>query len=78
MAPTHRLTAIIERSGDTYVSSCPELSLSSHGTTIEEARRHLGEAVDRFLSNLSPSDRQEQIQNEVYVTHLDIDLKRSA
>jgi hypothetical protein len=33
-----RLTAIIEREGDGYVSLCPELDIASQGDSVEQAR----------------------------------------
>ncbi len=33
-----KLTAIIEREGNGYVSLCPELDVASQGDTIEQAR----------------------------------------
>ena len=43
-----RLTAIIQREGDGFVSLCPELDVASQGTTIEEARDNLHAALDLF------------------------------
>ena len=45
MTQTPRLTAIIEREGDGYVSLCPELDVASQGSTVEEATANAGEAV---------------------------------
>ena len=33
-----RLTAIVEREGDRYVSLCPEVDVASQGDTVTEAR----------------------------------------
>ena len=41
-----RLTAIIQREGDGFVSLCPELDIASQGATIEEARDNLHTALD--------------------------------
>ena len=49
-----KLTALIEREGDGYVSLCPELDVASQGKTIEEARDNLREALELFLSRLPP------------------------
>lgn len=43
------MTAIIEREGDGYVSLCPELDIASQGTTIEEARDNLRQALELFF-----------------------------
>jgi predicted RNase H-like HicB family nuclease len=36
-----RLTAIIEREDEGFVSLCPELDIASQGSSIEEARANL-------------------------------------
>lgn len=49
-----KLTAVIEREGEGYVSLCPELEVASQGKTIEEARGNLREAPELFLESASP------------------------
>jgi predicted RNase H-like HicB family nuclease len=39
----------IFKEGDTYVSLCPELNVSSFGDTIEQAKQSLIEAVEAFV-----------------------------
>ncbi len=51
-----RMTAIIEREDDGFVSLCPELDIASQGSTIEEARANLIEALTLFLETASPSE----------------------
>jgi predicted RNase H-like HicB family nuclease len=51
-----QMTAIIEREGDGYVSLCPELDIASQGTTIEEARDNLREALELFFESASPEE----------------------
>ncbi len=53
-----QLTAVIEREGDGFVSTCPELDIVSQGDTIEEARLNLLEAVEGFFEVASPSERR--------------------
>lgn len=72
MRQVRRLTAIIEREGDGYVSLCPDLDIASQGDTIEEARRNLVEAVELFLETASPSEVQERFPSEVYVTPIEV------
>ena len=36
-----QLTAVIEREGNGFVSTCPELDIVSEGDTVEEARLNL-------------------------------------
>jgi predicted RNase H-like HicB family nuclease len=48
-----KLTAIIEREGDGYVSLCPELDIASQGDNVEQARDNLLEALELFFENAS-------------------------
>ena len=51
-----QLTAIIEREADGYTSLCPELDIASQGTTVEEARENLREALELFFEVASPEE----------------------
>ncbi|KAB8319785.1 type II toxin-antitoxin system HicB family antitoxin [Tolypothrix campylonemoides VB511288] len=61
MKQTTQLTATIEREGDGYVSLCPELDIASLGSTIEEARDNLVEALELFFETAAPSEIHEQL-----------------
>jgi predicted RNase H-like HicB family nuclease len=67
-----QLTAIIEREGDGYVSLCPELDIASQGSTIEEARENLREALELFFDTAAPEEIQQRLHEEVYVTRVEI------
>jgi predicted RNase H-like HicB family nuclease len=56
MPNAQRMTAIIEREDDGFVSLCPELDIASQGSTIEEARANLIEALTLFLETASPCE----------------------
>jgi|GraSoiStandDraft_4_1057263.scaffolds.fasta_scaffold1029706_2 predicted RNase H-like HicB family nuclease len=43
------MTAIIEREDEGFVALCPELDVASQGSTIEEARANLIEALTLFF-----------------------------
>ncbi len=62
-----QLTAVIEREGDGYVATCPEVDVVSQGDTVEDARRNLLEAVEGFLETASPSEIQRRLKQETYV-----------
>jgi predicted RNase H-like HicB family nuclease len=64
MQTVHRVTAVIEREGDGYVSLCPELDIASQGDTIEEARDNLQEALDLFFATASSSEIEERFHPE--------------
>jgi len=67
-----QLTAIIEREGDEFVSLCPELDIASQGTSIEEARENLREALELFFETASPEEIHLRLHEEVYVTRLEV------
>jgi predicted RNase H-like HicB family nuclease len=65
---TRRLTALIEREGDGFVSLCPKVDVASQGDTIEEARANLQEALELFFETASESEIAGRLHGEVYVT----------
>jgi predicted RNase H-like HicB family nuclease len=69
---TRQFTAIIEREDDGYVALCPELDIASQGSTIEEARVNLREALELFLETASAEEIEERLREEVYVTRLEV------
>jgi predicted RNase H-like HicB family nuclease len=74
MKKRQQFTAIIEREGDGYVSLCPELDIASQGTTIEEARKNLTEALELFFEHASQSEIKERLHDEVLVTRLEVPI----
>ena len=62
-----QLTAIIEREGDGYVATCPELDVVSQGNTVEDARHSLLEAVEGFFEAASPSEIKRRLKKETYI-----------
>ena len=55
-----KLTAIIEREGDGYVSLCPELDIASQGESVEQAKDNLQEALELFFETASPEELKHQ------------------
>lgn len=72
MKPPQRLTAIIEREDDGFVSLCPELDIASQGATIEEARSNLIEALTLFFETASESEMARRFHSEVFVTQIEV------
>jgi len=72
MQQSRRLTAIIEREGDGYVSLCPELDISSQGDTLEEARANLIEALTLFFETADASEVEERLHSDVFVTQVEV------
>lgn len=68
----YKLTAIIEKGDDGYVSLCPELDIASQGNTIEEARGNLEEALSLFFETASPEEIEGRLSQEIYITPLEV------
>jgi predicted RNase H-like HicB family nuclease len=47
---------------------CPEVDVASQGDTVEEARQNLREAVELFLETADPSEIEDRLHSEIYVT----------
>ena len=60
-------TAIIEKEEDSYVALCPELDVASQGSTVEEAKENLHEAIELFLEHASKSEVAIRLKNEIFI-----------
>jgi predicted RNase H-like HicB family nuclease len=69
-----KLTAIIEREGDGYVSFCPELDIASQGDTIESARDNLREALELFFESASAEEIKQRLRDEVFITQVEVTI----
>jgi predicted RNase H-like HicB family nuclease len=69
---TQKLTAIIEREGDGYVSLCPELDIASQGDTVEHARENLKEALELFFETASSNEIKQRLHGDVFVTQIEV------
>jgi predicted RNase H-like HicB family nuclease len=72
MKREQRLTAIIEREDDGFVALCPEFDIASEGSSIEEARSNLIEALTLFFETASPSEVTRRAHHEVFVTQVEV------
>jgi predicted RNase H-like HicB family nuclease len=70
MAMQQRLTAIIEHEDGGFVSLCPELDIASQGSSIEEARTNLIEALTLFFEVADRSEITRRYHGEVFVTQV--------
>ena len=68
---TNTYTVVIEREGNGYVALCPELDIASQGTTIEEAKANLKEAVELFLECADREEIQRRFHGEIFVTRFE-------
>ena len=62
-----RYNAVFKVEGETIVSTCPELEITSQGGDIREALRNLERAVRSYLDTADP-DEIERRYRKVYVT----------
>lgn len=67
-----KLTAVIEREGNGYVSLCPELDIASQGDSVEQVRDNLKEAIEVFFECTSPEEIKKRIHEEVFVTQVEV------
>jgi predicted RNase H-like HicB family nuclease len=69
-----KLTAIIEKENDGYVSLCPELDIASQGDTIEQARDNLKEALELFFETASPEEVKQRLHTDIFVTQVEVGI----
>ena len=74
MKQTQKFTAIIELEDDIYVSLCPELDIASQGSTIEEAKQNLVEAIELFLEVADSSEIAKRLKKETFITQLEVNI----
>lgn len=67
-----KLTAIIEKENDGYVSLCPELDIASQGDTIEQARDNLKEALELFFETASSEEIKQRFHGDIFVTQVEV------
>ena len=69
-----QLTALIEREDGGYASLCPELDIASQGSTIEEARTNLIEALELFFETADAGEVDRRLHGELYVTRVEVEV----
>jgi len=69
---SERFTAILEKEGDMYVALCPELDVASQGSTIEEAKANLKEAVELFLESADSEEIKQRLHTELFITQFEV------
>ena len=72
MQNMRRLTCVLQREGDGFVSFCPELDIASQGDTIEQARANLIEAVELFFETADKNEITQRLRGEMYVTPIEV------
>ena len=66
------LSAVIEKDGDWFVSSCPELGVASQGKTRDEAYEMLAEAVELWLEAASGTEIRRRLRRGARVRDLEL------
>lgn len=69
---SRHFTGVIHREGDAFVALCPELDVASQGSTVDEARANLQEALELFLETAPKEEIEERLHGEFYVTQLEV------
>jgi len=72
MNERRRLTAIIEREDDGYVALCPEVDVVSQGSSIEDARANLIEALTLFFEAAPADEVARRMQSELFITQVEV------
>ena len=72
MDDTRQFTAFIAREDDAFIALCPELDIASQGSTVEEARMNLVEAIELFLDSASPEEIPALTPDELFVTSVEV------
>jgi len=67
-------TSVIQREEDLYVALCPELDIASQGSTIQEAKANLQEAVELFLEEADTREIEGRIHYEQYVSTIEVSV----
>ncbi len=79
MNKKYKLTAIIWKEKEDYVSKCPELGVASAGNNVEQAMENLKEAVELYLENAKELGTIEEIEeqfhfNEKFTSTFDVSV----
>ena len=68
------LTAILTREDGGFVALCPEVDVASQGSTVEEAKANLKEAVELFFECASESEIRQRTTGESYISAMEVQV----
>lgn len=72
-----QVTAVVRSGSDLgYEALCPELDVTAHGSTADEARSALAAAVRECLCELDAGELRFRLSREVIIAHLEVDSER--
>lgn len=69
------MTAIIKRGDDAFVALCPEFDIASQGSSIEEARANLIEALTLFFEVAEEGEISRRMHSDVFVTQVEVRIE---
>ena len=69
-----KLTAVIEREGDGYVSFCPELDIASQGEPSNLPGIICVKLWNFFLESASREEVKQRLREEVFITQVEISV----
>ena len=72
MEQAARFTALIQKEGEDYVALCPELDIASQGSSVEEAKANLREAVELFFEVAGPEEVRSRLKTDLYISPLEV------
>ncbi len=55
-----------------YVALCPEFDIASQGSTVEEARANLIEALTLFFETAESDEIERRSRSKVFVTQVEV------
>jgi len=67
-----KLTAVIEKEGNWYVATCPELCVASQGRTNEVAELMLRKAVELLLEEADETEIRRRLNRGITVKTLEL------
>jgi predicted RNase H-like HicB family nuclease len=70
----HTLTAILTREDGGFVALCPEVDVASQGSTVEEAKANLKEAVELFFECASAEELRQRLSSESFVSSMEVQV----
>lgn len=76
MKSIKNFTAIIEKEAGVYVALCPELDIASQGSTIEESKANLLEAIELFFEYASHDEIESRLKFDVFITNMSIEVEQ--
>jgi predicted RNase H-like HicB family nuclease len=65
---TYRFSVLITKEDDLYVARCPELSVTSQGSDVEDARTNLREAIELYLETWGAPETRSVEPEEFWTT----------